>query len=622
MTNKSLSALIMMMLALTLQGKNTRVIDNPKWLLSDAGKALTVTKIEFYDTATVLSFHSEYKPKEWIRIATESYLTDDDGNKYAARKGMGITLGKRFYMPESGQTDFKVSFEPMPRSTRHIDFIEGPTGWRIWGIHKYETKMPKQKTKNVGDLKITDEQTFFRSGTGVVCGHFEGKKPKILNFYGTDAIHGDDKPQVFDVADDGTFTAVIPVDNPILSYLSDGQKQYYFYIAAGDTLDITISENSTVAYPENHEYARLLRLLSNETPAFRINYTEARRMCDSLTYADYAEWISAQTDSLQTTLEYIAGRYGLSPRETHLLRTKMLLDCGQRFLDFQDNHNINKFYNTDDYTFLRRLNPDDLTAFSLPDDLYIFINRYEFCIPIYFNKEKNNTEHLTLCSAEDAANADRAIFGTDRLSWFLQTAWTYKKRYASQYNINRDIALEQISNRRQQMTSERLKGWLDETTKKLTDPNNKTYTLPDGKATDIFNAIMEKYRGKYVYVDFWGIYCGPCRSGIERSQNLRDSLATAGDIELVFITSDRESPQKKYDEYAAKHLKGEESYRIPEDDMKRLRALFGFNGIPHHELVAPDGSIIEADNIRSMFYSDINAFMKEHEKIKENISKN
>lgn len=614
MTKKSFITIILMLVGITAAGKKIRVIEHPEWLMSDCGKTLTVTRVEFSDTATVVSFHSEYKPKNWIRIAAASKLIGDDGRKYAARYGTGIKLATRFYLPESGQADFKVVFEPMPMKTKHVDFIEGPGGWRIWGIHERGTKMPKVRKRHGEDLRITDESTFFRRGTGVVRGRFTGKKPKMINFYGYDAITHTSRPQVFDVADDGTFTATIPVEYPVMNYLNNNRNYYYFYVGAGDTLDITISDNGTVTYPKQAEYGQLLSLMSNEQPGLNIDYREAKAKADSLSLAEYGRWIESETDRVLSVADYIAARRGLSPREAHLLKTKVLLNCGERFLDPNRSFKAADVMNMANYAFMRRMPENDLSCLSNPNTLYFFLNRYEFIAPMLY---RYYGDKYRMGSDSTATAADMAIFGLNRPSMFLQLMWLNKKRSANNYKVRPDAFLKDMDSRQRMMTSEYAKKRLDEMRHELTTPKAATYTLPEGKATDIFNAIMEKYRGKYVYVDFWGIYCGPCRSGIEHSQKLRDSLATVDDIELVFITSDKQSPEKQYNEYVEKNLKGEECYRIPDDDYTRLMALFDFTGIPHHELVAPDGRIVSDEDISVKFMENFKSFMAGHDKYKE-----
>ena len=48
-----------------------------------------------------------------------------------------------------------------------------------------------------------------------------------------------------------------------------------------------------------------------------------------------------------------------------------------------------------------------------------------------------------------------------------------------------------------------------------------SYQLPAGKATDIFRRIIAPHAGKVLFIDFWGIYCGPCRGGIQATADLQ-----------------------------------------------------------------------------------------------------
>lgn len=633
MIKKLCFAFVLAFVAVVSHGKKSRVIDTPEWLSSDCGKALVVTGVEFTDTATILSFHSEYTPNRWIRIASTSKLIGDDGATYSLVRGYGITPDEQFYMPESGHADFKVAFEPMPMSTRYIDFIEGPGRWRIWGIHESGEKMWKVRHKAGTGMKSADESAFFRRGTGVVRGRFTGKKPKVLQYSGYRTLTQEEIPQVFDVADDGAFTATISVENPILDYFSDDRNIYYFYVGAGDTLDITIGNDGLVDYPEQSEYAGLMRLMSNENPGIGINFYAAKAKADSLSLYEYGRWIDGEMDRLLHLADYIADRRGLTAAETHLFKTNVLLSCGMSFF-YPGHENMRESMETANYGVMRRMPEGDLSCLSLPVNLHFFINRYEFCNPIYLclpTQDAPSPDCGAASSADNAAvsdsvaeryiigndttamAADKAIMGKDTPSMFLQLVWLNKKNYVFDYALNPDEVLQSIKSRRSLMTSERMKDMLDEIERQLKEPKVAVYELPAGKASDVFNAIVEKYRGKYVYIDFWGIYCGPCRAGIESSQQLRDTLAGRDDIELVYITSDVESPKDKYDAYVAEHLKGEESYRLPHEDYLRLRALFGFNGIPHHELVAPDGRIIDSEiDIRGSFTKDLDGFMSDH----------
>jgi len=117
------------------------------------------------------------------------------------------------------------------------------------------------------------------------------------------------------------------------------------------------------------------------------------------------------------------------------------------------------------------------------------------------------------------------------------------------------------------------------------------YDLPPGKATDVFRKIIEPHKGKMLFVDFWGIYCGPCIAAIERNKPLRQKYKGGEELEFLFITSEEDSPQARYDEFIKKH-ELENTYRLSTDEYRYLRQLFKFNGIPRYIVVNKDGQIV------------------------------
>ena len=174
--------------------------------------------------------------------------------------------------------------------------------------------------------------------------------------------------------------------------------------------------------------------------------------------------------------------------------------------------------------------------------------------------------------------------------------WQIAKTRALRYSLQ-SISTKQIA-----------KQYLDEFKKQLTLPyltmeaerilenthpekKEKSYQLPEGKAADIFRNIIKKHLGKVLFVDFWATTCGPCRGGIEATAHLRKIYKDHPEFQLIYITGEKESPKKAYEEYVEKNLKGEASYYVTDTEYNYLRELFHFNGIPHYELVEKDGSI-------------------------------
>lgn len=134
----------------------------------------------------------------------------------------------------------------------------------------------------------------------------------------------------------------------------------------------------------------------------------------------------------------------------------------------------------------------------------------------------------------------------------------------------------------------------------------QAYSLPEGKATDIFRRIVDPYKGKIVFVDFWATTCGPCRAGIKSMAPIREKFQDK-EVAFVFITDEGSSPQSAYDSFV-KDVKGHK-YRIPESDYNYLRELFHFNGIPRYVLLNREGKVLN-DNYNGNLEADLEKLLK------------
>jgi len=117
---------------------------------------------------------------------------------------------------------------------------------------------------------------------------------------------------------------------------------------------------------------------------------------------------------------------------------------------------------------------------------------------------------------------------------------------------------------------------------------SKANEVPKTAGDKVFDAIISKYKGKVIYVDFWATWCAPCRSGIEQIKPLKDEMA-GENVVFVYISAPS-SPKATYDNMIPT-IKGEH-YRVSEDEWNILCGMFKISGIPHYTLVGKDGKVI------------------------------
>ena len=89
--------------------------------------------------------------------------------------------------------------------------------------------------------------------------------------------------------------------------------------------------------------------------------------------------------------------------------------------------------------------------------------------------------------------------------------------------------------------------------------------------------------GKYVLIDIWATWCGPCRKGIPELNEWQEKF----EDKLVIIGISNE-PEEKVAPYAKEHIK----YANGFDTQSRVKNELKVTGIPHIILINPEGIVI------------------------------
>ena len=114
---------------------------------------------------------------------------------------------------------------------------------------------------------------------------------------------------------------------------------------------------------------------------------------------------------------------------------------------------------------------------------------------------------------------------------------------------------------------------------------------PASAEEKVLQRIIEPYAGNLLYLDFWGMGCGPCRAGMLAHRDIVEELSNEP-VRFLYICEEAASPRKEAEKWMTeKSIKGEHIY-ISSDDWNRLTHLFEFSGIPHAVLIGRDGKVI------------------------------
>lgn len=108
---------------------------------------------------------------------------------------------------------------------------------------------------------------------------------------------------------------------------------------------------------------------------------------------------------------------------------------------------------------------------------------------------------------------------------------------------------------------------------------------------------LESLKGKYVYVDIWATWCGPCRAEIPSLKQL-DADFHGKNIEFVSVSVDVDKDHDKWKAFVTdKGLSGIQLFAgktLLSDFIKT----FNVNTIPRFILINPEGNVLDADAAR------------------------
>ena len=115
--------------------------------------------------------------------------------------------------------------------------------------------------------------------------------------------------------------------------------------------------------------------------------------------------------------------------------------------------------------------------------------------------------------------------------------------------------------------------------------------LSEGEA--LLKKILEPYKGKFVLLDIWGTWCGPCKEALSHST---EEYARLKDYDIEFLCLANQSPQTAWENVIKEYnVSGDNvaHYNLPAEQQAAIERHLDVHSFPTYKLFNRDGNLLD-----------------------------
>lgn len=314
-------------------------------------KWLSINKVEFNDTSTIVDITAHGKINGDFHISKDIHLNGEDGKIYGIKKVENVKLEDKNYIGRDGTHSFSLYFEPLAKDTKAFDLLEGwsDNDIRILGIYNKKKGLKFLKVKDgINGEEITEDK--FTQGNVRIEGKIEDFTTEIkdekLVFHNnkyegliSNQLHYKYNKPRFEIKPDGTFCIDININHPLWTKIDfvKRKKEIPIYVRPGDTLNINIKNWHKEVFDVQYTCSNPLGCYENlmkhsNVPVIFAQWNKVTNFGQNLDFNHFVSEISKCTEKNLQLCDYYTWKYQLTPWENHLLKNRQLLLLSEQHL--------------------------------------------------------------------------------------------------------------------------------------------------------------------------------------------------------------------------------------------------------------------------------------------------
>jgi len=391
----------------------------------------------------------------------------------------------------------------------------------------------------------------------------------------------------FVVNEDGTFGDTL--QNIELGYYSlrYANESTQFYLSPGSNLNMTLNTkefDESIHYTGNGEAENnfLVKKYLNEEGLGELRGYQYLGSLDEKTFLHKMDSIK------QSENEFLDQQLGLNEAFKSNEKAAILYNWAYKLKQFE----LYKRFVTKDESFtVSDSYPDFEKDLNFEDEKLLVLNNYKNYLNVYYSQkasdlaEKDSIERDLAFLQTVAKEVKSTEIKEQLLYGSAKYGITYTKELQNYYDF---FMANSIDEEHKSDISEKYNK-LIKLSKGQPSPKFTSYENFNGGETS-----LDDLKGKFVYVDVWATWCGPCKQEIPSLKKVEKEYH-GKNIAFVSMSIDR---KKDYDKWRAmvaeKELSGIQLY-APNDWSSDFVTDYGILGIPRFILIDPDGNIVNSN---------------------------
>lgn len=398
----------------------------------------------------------------------------------------------------------------------------------------------------------------------------QGKTVTILN--------GREKVKEITLNEDGTFADTLKIDNGYYN-LDHGREIAYIYLEQGDNINVTLDTkefDETIKFEgvgsENNNYLASKVLADEKNP---MDFAKVFAM-------DESEFLSMMDELKSSKLEQIKSAKNISDDLRALENKSVDYEHVMNLLSYQPAH---KFYTKKEEfkpseEFMKLYEAVDYTN----EEEYASSDSYKRLVQTYYSSKISNSDNPSEVFKDINTNTFAMLKEDIAKSLRYDLSPSNDKNEAYYNGI---MTISSDDKYKKDITAKYSK--LKKLVKGMPSPKFVEYENHKGGTTS-----LDDLKGKYVYVDVWATWCGPCIREIPSLKEVEKQFH-GKNIAFVSTSIDKASAHNTWVEMVKNKELGGTQLMADNDWQSQFVQDYAIEGIPRFILIDPDGNIVSAD---------------------------